>query len=221
MATFGYWENTWRGSVYPQKRSLGNVASSAGVVVLSVLCKSLGWFRLQYSRVSMFVGRECGNIKAKCGGTALACKPKVHKARSPNPLLQSKNGNSLNCPCFSVHAFFALFTGCHWDWMYSTTFLFLVFLCCLIVFLSLGKPVHCECRGERVGQRKQSIGVLLLLKPYNHQDIFCNYPKSSVALGMPASACLLCYVQYLISYCFTLMKEVLLSMTEIFTASFL
>lgn len=75
----------------------------------------------------MFVGRECGNIKAKCGGTALACKPKVHKARSPNPLLQSKNGNSLNCPCFSVHAFFALFTGCHWDWMYSTTFLFLVF----------------------------------------------------------------------------------------------
>lgn len=45
--------------------------------------------------------------------------------------------------------------------------------------------------------------------------------QNIVALGMPASACLLCYVKYLISYCFTLMKEVVLSMIEIFTTSFL
>lgn len=33
------------GNVYPQKRGLGNVAGSAGVAVLSVLCKCLCWLR--------------------------------------------------------------------------------------------------------------------------------------------------------------------------------
>lgn len=114
MGAFGCWENSWRGAVYPQKRSLGNVVGAAGVVVLSVLCKRLGWPRFQYLCVSMFVNRECGSIKGKCGVIALACKePTAHKTKTPNPLLQSKNGNSLNCPCFSVHAFLALVTVCH------------------------------------------------------------------------------------------------------------
>lgn len=43
-----------------------------------------------------------------------------------------------------------------------------------------------------------------------------------VALGIPMIACLLCYTQHLINYCFTLMKEVVLSMIQIlFTISLL
>lgn len=42
-----------------------------------------------------------------------------------------------------------------------------------------------------------------------------------VALGIPMSACLLCYTQHLINYCFTLMKEVVLSMIQILFTIFL
>lgn len=158
-----------------KKRSLGNVVGAAGVVVLSVLCKCLGWPRFQYLCVSMFVNRECGSIKGKCGVIALACKePTAHKTKTPNPLLQSKNGNSLNCPCFSVHAFLVLVTVCH-EIEYTAQ----LFLDSFVqpVFLPLSKAAHSECGGERVGETKENTGVSLLPKPHNHQDTCCNYPE--------------------------------------------
>lgn len=163
------------GTVYPQKRGLGNVAGSAGLVVLSMSCKCLCWLRFMCVHVCE---QRMQEHQGKCGVTALACKkPMVHKTKNSNLLLQSKNGNSLNCPCFSAHAFLALITGCHESEFTAQLSPYLFLLCSLTVFLPLSKSAQTECGGDRVGERKQHTGVLVLPKPYNRQDTCCNYPE--------------------------------------------
>lgn len=95
--------------------------------------------------------------------------PWFTRQKNPNPLLQSKNGNPLNCPCFSVCAFLALVTGSN----VQHNFLLDSFV---ILFLPLSKPANSECGGGRVGETKHNTGVSLLPKPHNHQDTCCNYP---------------------------------------------
>lgn len=77
-----------------------------------------------------------------------------------------------------MDAFLAVVTGC-WGTelrvQVSSCLLFL--LRNLPLFLPLRKPAHSEWRGERVGEKEADTGVLILLKPYNHQETRCNYPE--------------------------------------------
>lgn len=66
-----------------------------------------------------------------------------------------------------------------WDWTCRTTFLLLV---SFVQSASVPSPEETSSqwlwgkKGGRDGSR-QDTGVLLLLKPYNHQETCCNYPE--------------------------------------------